>query len=53
MSTIGTVTKQKDGSYVGELRTLSVQASITVVPVKDGSPLFQVGSLRSSLPAMR
>ena len=35
MATIGKVTKQKDGSYKGELKTLSVQANITIVPVKD------------------
>ena len=35
MSTIGHVKKQKDGRYVGELRTLSIQAAIEIIPVAD------------------
>ena len=35
MATIGTVTKHNDGHYEGELRTLSVRADITIVPVTD------------------
>jgi uncharacterized protein (DUF736 family) len=33
MATIGTVTKHGDGHYEGELRTLSVWADITIMPV--------------------
>jgi uncharacterized protein (DUF736 family) len=35
MATIGSVTKRADGSYEGELKTLSVRATITVLPVGD------------------
>ena len=35
MATIGTVTKHDDGHYEGELKTLSVRADITVMPVTD------------------
>jgi uncharacterized protein (DUF736 family) len=35
MATIGTVTKHDDGHYEGELRTLSVRADITIMPVND------------------
>jgi uncharacterized protein (DUF736 family) len=35
MATIGTVTKHDDGRYEGELKTLSVRADITVMPVTD------------------
>jgi uncharacterized protein (DUF736 family) len=35
MATIGSVTKREDGSYEGELKTLSVRAAITVLPVGD------------------
>jgi uncharacterized protein (DUF736 family) len=35
MATIGSVTKRQDGRYEGELRTLSVRAEITIVPVGD------------------
>jgi uncharacterized protein (DUF736 family) len=39
MATIGSVTKREDGRYEGELRTLSVRAEISIVPVVDkGSP---------------
>jgi uncharacterized protein (DUF736 family) len=39
MATIGSVTKREDGHYEGELRTLSVRAEISIVPVTDkGSP---------------
>jgi uncharacterized protein (DUF736 family) len=34
MATVGTVTLQKDGKYVGSLRTLKLNASIEIVPVK-------------------
>jgi uncharacterized protein (DUF736 family) len=34
MSTIGLVSKQKDGRYVGRLSTLSVNAPLEIVPVK-------------------
>jgi uncharacterized protein (DUF736 family) len=34
MSTIGTVTRQKDGRFVGSLKTLSVNAPIEITPVK-------------------
>lgn len=32
MSTIGHVTKQPDGSYTGELRTLSIRAALEILP---------------------
>ena len=35
MATIGTVTKHDNGHYEGELRTLSIRADITVMPVTD------------------
>src|SRR6185436_8641274 len=35
MATIGTMTKHDDGHYEGELRTLSIRADITVMPVTD------------------
>ena len=35
MATIGTVTKHDDGHCEGELRTLSIRADITVMPVTD------------------
>ena len=35
MATIGTVTKHDDGHYEGELRTLSIRADITIMPVTD------------------
>jgi uncharacterized protein (DUF736 family) len=35
MATIGSVTKREDGRYEGELRTLSIRAEITLVPVGD------------------
>jgi uncharacterized protein (DUF736 family) len=35
MATIGTVTKHDDGHYEGELRTLSIRADITILPVTD------------------
>ena len=34
MSTIGEVTLQKDGKYVGQLKTLSMQIPIEIAPVK-------------------
>ena len=35
MATIGSVTKRDDGHYEGELRTLSIRADITIMPVTD------------------
>jgi uncharacterized protein (DUF736 family) len=35
MATIGSVTKREDGSYEGELRTLTIRAEISIVPVGD------------------
>ena len=35
MATIGSVTKRVDGHYDGEIRTLSVRASIAIVPVTE------------------
>jgi uncharacterized protein (DUF736 family) len=35
MATIGTVTKRDDGSYEGELQTLSLRTDITILPVLD------------------
>ena len=35
MATIGSVTKRDDGRYEGELRTLSIRADVTIVPVAD------------------
>jgi uncharacterized protein (DUF736 family) len=35
MATIGSVTKREDGRYDGELKTLSVIAEISIVPVSD------------------
>lgn len=32
MSTIGHVTKQPDGSYTGELRTLSIRTALEILP---------------------
>jgi uncharacterized protein (DUF736 family) len=37
MATIGSVTKREDGSYEGELKTLSVRAEISILPVGDKS----------------
>lgn len=37
MATIGSVTKRDDGTYEGELKTLSVKAEITIVPASDKS----------------
>src|SRR5262245_20176310 len=33
MATIGSVTKMKDGKYVGQLKTLSISAAISIEPV--------------------
>ena len=35
MATIGSVTKREDGRYEGELKTLSIRAEISIVPVGD------------------
>jgi uncharacterized protein (DUF736 family) len=35
MATIGSVTKREDGRYEGELKTLSVRADISILPVGD------------------
>lgn len=35
MSTIGTVQKQPDGSFVGFITTLTVDATVRIVPVSD------------------
>jgi len=35
MASIGTVTKREDGSYEGELRTLSTRAEIVILPVAE------------------
>ena len=35
MATIGSVTKRTDGHYDGEIKTLSVRASIAIVPVTE------------------
>jgi uncharacterized protein (DUF736 family) len=35
MATIGSVTRREDGRYEGELKTLSVRADITILPVGD------------------
>src|SRR5262245_40693456 len=35
MATIGTVTKHDDGHYEGELKTLSIRADITIMPISD------------------
>jgi uncharacterized protein (DUF736 family) len=49
------VTKQKDGRYEGELRTLSVRAPISIVPIADKSaenkPDFRVDSNGAELGA--
>ena len=46
MPVIGHVTKQKDGGYIGQLSTLTVQAKIEMIPVKnkqsDIQPDFRV-----------
>ena len=48
MATIGYVTKRDDGRYEGELKTLSVRASIAILPVgdklSDNQPDFRVMS---------
>ena len=48
MATIGHVTKQADGRYVGKLKTLSIQANIEIIPVLEKSsekqPDYQVFS---------
>lgn len=48
MPAIGQVTKQKDGSYKGVLRTLSIRAGIEIVPnarkAADNHPDFRVMS---------
>ena len=35
MATIGSVSKREDGRYEGELKTLSVRAEISILPVSD------------------
>ena len=35
MATIGTVTRQDDGRYAGELRTVSLRVDIEIVPIAD------------------
>lgn len=45
MATIGTFTKQDNGGYTGALATLTVQAKVSIAPVKktgDKSPDFRV-----------
>ena len=46
MPSIGTVTRQADGSYKGSLRTLSIRASIEILPNKqkngENQPDFRV-----------
>ena len=46
MASIGTVRKQENGGYKGQLRTLSVRAEIDLVPVQgktaDNQPDFRV-----------
>ena len=37
MATIGSVTKRDNGTFEGELKTLSVRAEISIVPVTDKS----------------
>jgi uncharacterized protein (DUF736 family) len=37
VGTIGSVTKREDGSYEGELKTLSLRAEISILPVTDKS----------------
>lgn len=48
MATIGYVTKREDGRYEGELRTLSIRADISILPVpdktSDSQPDFRVMS---------
>ena len=48
MATIGYVIKRDDGRYEGELKTLSVRAEISLVPVTDkaspGQPDYRVMS---------
>ena len=48
MATIGYVTKRDDGRYEGELKTLSVRASIAILPIgdklSDNQPDFRVMS---------
>ena len=34
MATVGSVTRKKDGSYSGHLKTLSINAPIDITPVK-------------------
>ena len=41
MATIGSVTKREDGRYEGELKTLSVRADITLLPVGDKASASQ------------
>jgi uncharacterized protein (DUF736 family) len=38
MATIGKVVRQKDGSYAGALKTLSIRAKIEIRPVKKKVP---------------
>ena len=35
MATVGMVTKKKDGSFVGRLKTLSIDVPIEIAPVKN------------------
>jgi uncharacterized protein (DUF736 family) len=48
MATIGSVTRRSDGRYEGELKTLSVRAEISLVPITDkaspGQPDYRVMS---------
>lgn len=37
MATIGMVRRKKDGSFEGNLKTLSVQCSLKIIPVKNKS----------------
>lgn len=46
MPSIGTVTRQKDGSFKGQLRTLSIRTMIEIIPNRsksaDNQPDFRV-----------
>jgi uncharacterized protein (DUF736 family) len=49
MGTIGHVTRRKDGSYEGELKTMTIRAELLVTPIKgkkssDSAPDFRVTS---------
>ncbi len=54
MATIGTLTHKQDGSYVGQINTLTLNAPLTLVPItktSDNAPDFRIFSGRAEVGA--